>query len=87
MLVRCQVTVTDNNVGEVAKNVSNIASESSKLVEADISIAANILEKVVKTNETSALVGDHVLDTLSHVMDVKTEVLHNSQEKYNSSGK
>ena len=84
---RFQVIVTDQNAGQVAKDVGNITSHSSKLEEKDISITANILAKVVKTNETSAQVGDHVLNTLNHVMDAKTEVLHKTQQKYNTSGK
>lgn len=69
------------------KEVKNITSKSSELLEKDISITANILNNVVKTNTTSADVGDHVLDTISHVMDAKTDVLQKTQKKYNTSAK
>lgn len=69
------------------KEVNNITSKSSQLMEKDISITANILDNVVKTNTTSADVGDHVLDTISHVMDAKTDVLQKTRQNYNTSGK
>ena len=69
------------------KEVKNITSKSSELQEKDISITAHILQKVVKTNSTSSDVGDHVLDTISHVMDAKTDVLQKTQKQYNTSAK
>ncbi|KAL9950767.1 hypothetical protein ACROYT_G043325 [Oculina patagonica] len=82
-----KVPVTDNNALKVMKEVKNITSKSSELLEKDISLTANILKKIVKTNATSADVGDHVLDTISHVMDAKTDVLQKTQKKYNTSAK
>ena len=69
------------------KEVKNITAKSSDLQEKDISITANILQNVVKTNRTSSDVGDHVLDTISHVMDAKTDVLQKTRYKYNTSAK
>lgn len=78
-----QVSVTPTTVIDVIKEVRNITSKSSKLVQKDLSITVNILDKVVKTNVTSPDVGDHMLGTLSHVMDAKPEALHNIQQENN----
>lgn len=67
------------------KEIRNITSKPSELVRSDLSYTANILAKVVKTNVTSADVGDHVLDTISHVMDAEPEVLQDIQQKNNKS--
>ena len=72
---------------KVMVEVRNITSKSSKLVEKDIAITANILNKVVKTNRTSSDVGDQVLHTISHVMDAKGEILKKTQRKYNTTAK
>lgn len=69
------------------KEVKNITTKSSDLQEKDISITANILQNVVKTNMTSSEVGDHVLDTISHVMDVETDVLQKTRYEFNTSAK
>ena len=82
-----QVQVTDTNALKVMKEVKNITAKSSELQEQDISITATILHNVVKTNMTSSDVGDHVLDTISHVMDAKTDVLQKTLQKYNTSAK
>lgn len=82
-----QVSVTPTTVFDVIKEVRNITSKSSKLVEKDLSITVNILEKVVKTNVTSSNVGDHMLGTLSHVMDAKPEALQNIQQENNRSAR
>lgn len=78
-----QVSVTPTTVIDVIKEVRNITSKSSKLVQKDLSITVNILDKVVKTNVTSPDVGDHMLGTLSHVMDAKPEALQNIQQENN----
>lgn len=82
-----QVSVTPTNVIDVMKEVRNITSKSSKLVQKDLSITVNILDKVVKTNVTSPDVGDHMLSTLSHVMDAKPEALQNIQQENNRSAR
>ena len=82
-----QVSVTPTTVFDVIKEVRNITSKSSKLVQKDLSITVNILDKVVKTNVTSPDVGDHMLGTLSHVMDAKPEPLQNIQQENNRSAR
>jgi len=82
-----QVSVTPTNVIDVIKEVRNITSKTSKLVQKDLSITGNILDKVVKTNVTSPDVGDHMLGTLSHVMDAKPEALQNKQQENNRSAR
>ena len=67
------------------KEVRNITSKPYQLLQKDLSITANILINVVKTNATSADVGDHVLDTISHVMDARPEVLEDIQQRNNRS--
>ena len=82
-----QVSLTPTTVFDVIKKVRNITSKSSKLVQKDLSITVNILDKVVKTNVTSPDVGDHMLGTLSHVMDAKPEALQNIQQENNRSAR
>lgn len=69
------------------KEVRNVTSKSSKLVQKDLSITVNILDKVVKTNVTSPDVGDHMLNTLSHVMDAKPEALQNIKQENDRSAR
>lgn len=69
------------------KEVRNVTSKSSKLVQKDLSITVNILDKVVKTNVTSPDVGDHMLHTLSHVMDAKPEALQNIKQENDRSAR
>lgn len=77
--------MTHTNALKVMKEVRNITSKPSKLLQKDLSITANILDNVVKTNVTSADVGDHLLYTISHVMDANLEVLEDTQRKNNRS--
>ena len=90
-LINCkhfyQVKITDANVAEVSEEVKNLTATSSVLVAKDIALTANILKKVVKSNTTSHHVGNHLIETVSHVMDVNDDVLRKTQEKYNSSAK
>ena len=72
---------------EVSEEVKNLTAVSSVLIPKDIALTANILKKVVRSNTTSRSVGNHLIKTVSHVMDVNNEVLHKTQEKYNSSAK
>ena len=79
--------MTHANALKVMKEVRNITSKPSKLLQKDLTITANILDNVVKTNVTSADVGDQMLYTLTHVMKAKPEVLDDAQKKNNRSAK
>lgn len=71
----------------MSEEVKNLTASSSVLVPKDIALTANILKKVVRSNATSHKVGNHLIETVSHVMDVNDKVLQKTQEKYNSSAK
>ncbi|XP_048581791.1 uncharacterized protein LOC5519041 isoform X1 [Nematostella vectensis] len=82
-----KVTVTDVNAGKVTAEVKNITAKKDSLKEEDILLTSYILKKVVLTNTSSETVGNSLLTTLSNVMDVDSDVLRRTQEKYNTSAR
>ncbi|XP_046839049.1 uncharacterized protein LOC124433295 [Xenia sp. Carnegie-2017] len=73
-----QRKITHENVVSVAKNVKNLTSLPDKLNPTNISTAAEILEKIIKTQEKSMEVGDIILETINNLIDVKEKALQES---------